>query len=104
MPGVLLLTIFKVMNMDLAGKGMPYVSLKAMVPGLLINIIANWVLIEDYGANGAAIASTLSYSIASILFIHFYSKSVSIPIKKIISPKKSDWEFLKPLLKLILKK
>jgi O-antigen/teichoic acid export membrane protein len=104
MPGVLLLTIFKVMNMDLAGKGMPYVSLKAMVPGLLINIIANWVLIEDYGANGAAIASTISYSIASILFIHFYSKSVSIPIKKIISPKKSDWEFLKPLLKLILKK
>ena len=32
-PGVLLLTIFKVLNMDLAGKGKPWVSMKAMVPG-----------------------------------------------------------------------
>jgi O-antigen/teichoic acid export membrane protein len=103
-PGVILLTIFKVMNMDLAGKGLPYVSLKAMIPGLLVNIIANWFLIKEYGANGAAIASTISYSISSLLFLHFYSKTVSIPIKKIVTPKKSDWSFLKPLLNTLLKR
>src|SRR5690606_29363917 len=71
--GVVLLTIFKVMNMDLAGKGMPWVSLKAMVPALIINIILNILLIPDYGADGAAIASTISYSFAGLVFLHFYS-------------------------------
>lgn len=97
-PGVLLLTIFKVMNMDLAGKGMPSVSLKAMVPGLLINIIANWILIPQYGANGAALASTMSYTIASLLFLHFYSKAANITILQIVSYKKSDWFFLKIII------
>lgn len=100
-PGVLLLTIFKVMNMDLAGKGMPSVSLKAMVPGLIINIFANWILIDEYGANGAAIASTISYTVSSLLFLHFYSKAVHVPIKSILTPKKTDWSFLKPLFDVI---
>jgi O-antigen/teichoic acid export membrane protein len=98
-PGVVLLTIFKVMNMDLAGKGMPSVSLKAMVPGLIINVIANRLLIPKHGANGAAIASTISYTISSLLFLHFYSNAVKIPIIEIIGFKKSDWSFIVPLLK-----
>ena len=69
LPGVLLLTIFKVMNMDLSGQGNPWVSLKAMIPALLINIILNVVFIPKYGAVGAASASTISYSLAAILFI-----------------------------------
>lgn len=97
-PGVLFLTVFKVMNMDLAGKGLPSVSLKAMIPGLLINIVANYLLIPNFGANGAAIASTISYSISSLIFIYFYSKAVKIPVMKIIAFKKSDWLFLKPFL------
>jgi len=41
LPGVLVLTLFKVMNTDLAGKGKPWVSMKAMIPALIINIIIN---------------------------------------------------------------
>jgi O-antigen/teichoic acid export membrane protein len=102
-PGVLFLTIFKVMNMDLAGKGMPSVSLKAMVPGLVINIVANLLLIPKYGANGAAIASTISYTISSLLFLHFYSKKVEIPIREIVNFTKKDWSFLEPIINKIKK-
>ena len=98
MPGVLLLTIFKVMNMDLAGKGKPSVSLMAMFPGLIINVICNLYLIPVYGANGAAISSTISYTILAVLFLHFYSKAVNIPIKTIITYKKSDFDIFKELL------
>src|SRR5690554_2359113 len=34
LPGVLILTIYKVMNMDLAGRGKPWISMKAMLPAL----------------------------------------------------------------------
>jgi Na+-driven multidrug efflux pump len=101
--GVLLLTIFKVMNTDLAGKGKPWVSLKAMIPALLINISLNVLWIPEYGAQGAALASTVSYSIAALLFLYFYSKEVDIPITTILSYKKSDFDTFRQILKKIKK-
>src|SRR5690606_23910352 len=83
LPGVVLLTIFKVMNMDLAGKGKPLIALKAMIPALIINIIAILFLVPKYGAKGTAISSTISYSLASILFLYYYSKAIEIPIIEI---------------------
>lgn len=99
LPGVLLLTIFKVINMDLSGKGKPWVSLKAMTPALLINIILNVVFIPEYGAVGAALASSVSYSLAAILFIFFYSKETNIPVLDIIRYKASDFQPIVQLLK-----
>mgnify|MGYP001440970920 CR=1 FL=1 len=96
LPGVLLLTIFKVMNMDLAGKGKPWVSMKAMVPALIVNIALNIYWIPAYGANGAALASTISYSMAALLFLKFYSTEAGISIKEILTYKKDDF---KPILK-----
>lgn len=104
LPGVVILTLFKVMNMDLAGKGKPWISMKAMIPGLIINIILNIILIPKYGANGASFSSTISYGIAGILFIYFYSLETSIPIKEIITYKKTDFDPIKNIIKKIYKK
>jgi O-antigen/teichoic acid export membrane protein len=103
-PGILLMTVFKVLNMDLAGKGMPWISLKSMVPGLIINIICNWFLIPAYGADGAAISSTISYSCSAFLFLYFYSSAIQIPILAILGYKKEDFYIFNELLKLIKSK
>ncbi len=100
LPGVVLLTVFKVINMDLAGKGKPWVSMKAMVPALIINIVLNILLIPNQGAYGAVLASTISYTIAAVLFIHFYSKEVGIKMKEILLYKKSDFQ---PFIKIVRK-
>lgn len=97
--GVILLTIYKVMNMDLAGKGKPWVSLKAMVPSLLLNVILNIMWIPEFGAKGAALASSISYSFAAILFLFFYSFEVGIPIRDILTFKRKDFDFINNLLK-----
>src|SRR5690606_27697290 len=98
LPGVLLLTIFKVLNMDLAGKGKPWVSMKAMIPALIINTILNVLWIPEHGSIGAATSSTISYSIAAILFLYFYSKETKIPIFSILKYSKSDIDWLRPIL------
>lgn len=98
--GVLFLSLFKILNQDLAGKGKPWVSMKAMIPGLLVNVLLNYFLIPSYGAIGASVASTISYSFAILLFIHFYSKEVGIPVKEILTYKKSDF---KPLIQILKK-
>ena len=100
LPGVLLLTIFKVINMDLSGKGKPWVSLKAMIPALIVNVVLNFIFIPKYGAVGAAIASTISYSIAALLFVHFYSKETKIPVLEIIRYRRSDFQ---PIVQLLQK-
>lgn len=99
MPGVLLLTVFKVLNGDLAGKGKPWIAMKAMLPSVLLNIILNIFLIPIYGANGSAISSTISYSLAAILFLKFYSIEVHIPIKEILNFSKSDFDPIHASLK-----
>lgn len=99
-PGVILLTVFKVMNMDLAGKGKPFVALKAMIPALIINVILNFMLIPNQGADGAAWASTVSYSVATFLFLIFYSRECDIPIKDIFYFQMSDFDFIYQKMKL----
>jgi O-antigen/teichoic acid export membrane protein len=104
LPGVFLLTIFKVLNMDLAGKGKPWVSLKAMSPAIVINVVLNLLLVEEYGAKGAAFASTISYSFAAILFLYFYSKETGLPIKEILNYSKRDFdEIINPVKKIMSK-
>jgi O-antigen/teichoic acid export membrane protein len=98
-PGVVLLTIFKVMNTDLAGRGKPWISLKAMIPALIVNVLLNLLFIPKYGADGAALSSTISYSVAAILFLHFYSKTVQIKIKEILKFKYSDFDPILGLFK-----
>lgn len=92
LPGVVILTVFKVMNMDLAGKAKPWIALKAMVPALIVNVVLNIVMIPRFGADGAAIASTLSYSLAGLLFLGFYSKAVNLSIRDIIRYKSTDFQ------------
>jgi len=103
LPGVVLLTVFKVINMDLAGKGKPWVSMKAMVPALIINIVLNIFLIPKDGAFGAALASTISYTIATLLFVHFYSKEVKISVADLVIYKRSDFDPIVKLLKSVRK-
>ncbi len=91
LPGVLILTIYKVMNMDLAGKGKPWVAMFAMVPSLIINVVLNIIFIPKYGAAGSALCSTISYCIAGITFLIYYSKSTGISVKEILTYRKTDF-------------
>jgi O-antigen/teichoic acid export membrane protein len=97
-PGVVLLTIFKVLNMDLAGKGKPLISMKAMIPALILNVLLNIFFIPQYGANGAAIASLCSYSFAAVLFLYFYVSEVGLSVKEVFAYKKSDFYVVKEIL------
>ncbi|GGD30307.1 flippase [Flavobacterium orientale] len=100
LPGVVLLTVFKVMNMDLAGKGKPYIAMKSMAVPLVINVLCNLYFIPLYGSKGAAISSLISYSSAAFFFLYFYSKETKIPISEILGYKKSDFE---PIMEVVTK-
>ena len=99
LPGAVVFVFFGVLNMDLSGKGKPWASLKAMFPALIVNVILNLLLIPEHGANGAALASTISYSISGILFLFIYSKETQITVLDIILFKRSDFRVISQLRK-----
>src|SRR5690606_32035185 len=104
LPGVLILTIFKVMNMDLAGKGKPWVAVKAMGPSLIINVILNYIFIPKYGAAGSALASTMSYIVAGVSFLWYYSRETGISIREIVFYRKSDFDPIKNIISKFIKR
>lgn len=104
LPGVLILTIFKVMNMDLAGKGKPWIAMKAMGPSLVINVVLNFIFIPEYGAAGSALASTVSYIVAGISFLWYYSKETGISVKEIVSYKRTDFDPIKSIVDKFIKR
>ena len=103
LPGVVLLTIFKVMNMDLAGKGKPWIAMQSMSVPLVFNVLLNLYLIPKYGSVGAAISSLVTYSMAAFFFLHFYSKATGIKVKDILHFQKADFEPLRALYQKIKK-
>lgn len=98
LPGAVLLAMFKIINMDLSGKGKPWLSMKAMLPALIINIILNIILIPGYGSQGAALASSISYTVATVIFLYIYSSELNVPIRKMLTYRKTDFTDLKTAL------
>lgn len=99
LPGVVFLTMYKVLNMDLVGQGKPMVTIKAMIPALLLNLILNWLWIPEYGAFGAALASTFSYALGAILFLLLYLKQTKHKLTEVFNYSKNDFKVVLKYLK-----
>ena len=93
LPGIVAFTVFKVLNMDLAGKGRPWVSLYVAVPAVLLNVALNLYFIPRYGANGAALASTVSYTVSALAFLIVYARAVDMPLGELLTYRRSDFDF-----------
>ena len=52
---------------------------------VLLNIILNFVLIPNYGAIGAAIASVFSYTLCGFIFCYKFKKDYNVKFSKIIN-------------------
>lgn len=72
LPGVVALGSTKVLTNEIVGRGRPIINTIAAGVSLIINILLNILLIPAMGISGAALASTISYSVTSIIvFIVF---------------------------------
>jgi len=101
LPGILFISIYRVLSSRLAGIGKPQVSIYVFLPALVINILLNLWWIPRYGAFGAVLATNVSYTLGTLAYIFVYSKIVHMPVLRIFEFQKSDFTFLKELRKWI---
>lgn len=90
LPGVLVFSIAKILGNDFSGRG--WVVTNGIVSGiaLAINLALNLLLIPRYGINGASIASTISYTAATIVLIGLFAKYTRVSWLDLIIPHKGD--------------
>jgi O-antigen/teichoic acid export membrane protein len=73
-PGVIALSICKVLGNEIVGRGKPIINTINAVISLAINIPLNIVLIPKMGIAGAALASTISYTGSAIFSTAIFVK------------------------------
>lgn len=98
LPGIILMVLFKILNADLAGRGNPLFALKIYLIALAINIVLNFILIPQYSIYGAAIASSISYTIGSIIFSISYHRATGLRYSDLFILNQSDIQQIKSLI------
>lgn len=79
LPGIVVGSASRVLANDIAARGRPELNMYTSVVVVVVNLIGNLVLIPPYGLVGAAIATTLAYSLNLILRLVIYSRFTSNP-------------------------
>jgi O-antigen/teichoic acid export membrane protein len=97
LPGILFISVYRVLNSRLSGIGRPEVSIYVFLPALILNILLNLWWIPSYGAMGAVMATNASYTLGTLAYILVYSRIVRMPLNKIFAFRKSDFTFIKEL-------
>lgn len=73
-PGMLALTVVKILNHAVAGFGRPEYATYTTFAGLAATVALDVLLIPRYGIVGAAWASTLAYSLSALVILHLYMR------------------------------
>jgi O-antigen/teichoic acid export membrane protein len=74
LPGIICLTVAKVLASYVGGLGIPLRVAMASGSALAVNIVANLILIPSLGIMGAAVASLVSYTLNATLLLTIASR------------------------------
>jgi len=95
LPGVVFFTIFRVLNMDLAGRGKPALVLISTLPALAIAVVLNILLVPRYGALGAAMAASSGLGFGTLVMIGIYCRYTGVSVFELLRYRVSDFTALK---------
>ena len=89
-PGIVLFAAARVLGNDIAARGRPLVNSTIAAASVVCNIALNVVLIPRYGINGAAWASTGSYSLVFLATAAVYRRVTHVPLRTLVVPSRED--------------
>ncbi|MCE1252945.1 MAG: polysaccharide biosynthesis C-terminal domain-containing protein [Anaerolineae bacterium] len=98
LPGTLLLSLTFVLSSYINGIGKPRVNTTIAVISLAVTVVLDILLIPAFSKEGAAIASSLAYSISAMLTLAYFVRDSHLPLRRIFLLNRDD---LNQLLKLV---
>ncbi len=99
LPGVLAYTIVAVLSNPLIAWGAPGRVTAVLIAGLAVNLGANLLLIPQFGMNGAAAASTISYTFTAAVILVLYQRLSGQGLRQTLLVRRSDVKRASSLLR-----
>lgn len=90
-PGIFMFCTAGLIAVYYAGKGKLLVNLWGTLLTLALILILDLLLIPKYAGSGAAIASTISYSVTTLYYIFIFCRDNKLSLPQIFIPNKDDW-------------
>jgi O-antigen/teichoic acid export membrane protein len=104
LPGVVALSFSKILANDIAGRGNPGINSQQSTIAFVVNVIANLILIPRLGVVGAALATSLSYSLLTILKLFVYIRIAQVSWRDVLLLNREDWRRLGMASRLVMAK
>lgn len=101
LPATLAMAQWRIVGNVLLRFAAPTVLPGIAISGLVVNIVANMILIPALGIAGAALASLLSYACGAILAIVLFRRRYAIPLGRLIPSREDAQRLLGELLGII---
>ena len=99
LPGIVAGAMARVLGHDLAARGRVDLNLYTSVLVLIVNVLANLLLISAYGISGAAIATSIAYGIDAIAKLILYARLSRNSWWSPLVPHRTDWRALTGVLR-----
>lgn len=90
LPGVLAYSVVAVLSNPLIAWGAPGRVTAVLAAGLVANLTANLLLIPQLGMNGAAVASTISYTLTAAAMLLLYRRLSGLSLRQTLVVRRSD--------------
>jgi O-antigen/teichoic acid export membrane protein len=94
LPGILSASFARVVSSDLLARGYPRINMWAGLVALVSNVALNVVLIPRMGTGGAALATTVSYSMHALVLISVFIRITRITLGALLVPRMDDIHLL----------
>lgn len=94
LPGILGITLSKIVSANLAGIGKPQYATYSSGITIVITVVLDILLIPPYGIVGAAIASSIAYLLSAGLSVMWFSRETNIRWLDVVFPRKEDISLL----------
>ena len=102
--GIFSLSLGKILANDIAARGKPELNALSNLVGLIINVSFNILLIPRMGIVGAAVATSISYTITSCLFVISFLRLTKLSIWKLFIFDKEEIEIVLEFIKKLIKR
>ena len=94
LPGILGISLSKLIAADLSGRGKPQYSMNISIITVILTIFLDVILIPKANISGAAIASTIAYLTSAILYVFWFCIETHTPWMIVIIPNLDDFRLI----------
>jgi O-antigen/teichoic acid export membrane protein len=93
--GVVMMSVFVLLTRNFTSRAKQGANIVVSGLSLAVNVSLNLLLIPRLGITGAALATMLSYSLATLYLAWLYLRESRLPVSVLIVPQPGDWIFFR---------